>query len=60
MDADLMDTVETIRADDYAELDAALVAQLLQIERDQLDLRLEVHAKLGKAIDAFLSRSEAK
>lgn len=56
----LRDTVEALRAADYPELDAGLVAEMLSIETDHLDLRTGVLAQLEQAIDAFLRTAEAQ
>ena len=56
----LRDTVEALRATDYPELDAGLVAEILSIEADHLDLRAGVLLKLEQAIDTFLRAAEAQ
>lgn len=56
----LRDTVEALRAADYLELDAGLVAEILSIEADHLDLRAGVLAQLEQTIDAFLRTAEAQ
>lgn len=56
----LRDTVEALRATDHPELDAGLVAEILSIEADHLDLRAGVLVQLEQAIDAFLRPAEAQ
>ncbi|MXX25655.1 MAG: hypothetical protein F4Z82_09475 [Caldilineaceae bacterium SB0668_bin_21] len=56
----LRDTVEALRAIDHPELDAGLVAEILSIEADHLDLRAGVLVQLEQAIDAFLRTAEAQ
>ena len=55
----LRDTVEALRAADYPKLDSELVAQVLAIEADHLDLRAGVLTELERAVDAYLRVSEA-
>ena len=54
----LQDTVDALRATEYPDLDAGLVAEILRIERDHLDLRSGVLVRLEQAIDAFLREAE--
>lgn len=54
----LQDTVEALRAAEYPDLDAGLVAEVLRIERDHLDLRSGVLVRLEQAVDAFLREAE--
>ena len=56
----LRDTVEALRAADHPELDSELVAEILTIEADHLDLRTEVLTRLEQAVDAFLDPTEAQ
>ncbi len=60
MHEQLQDTVEALRAAEYPELDAGLVAEILTIERAHLDRRSRVLVRLEQAIDAFLHKAEAQ
>ena len=60
MSEQLQDTVEALRAAKYGDLDAGLVAQILQIERDHLDQRSDVLVRLEQAINAFLDEAETR
>ena len=59
MHEQLQATVETLRAKDFAELDAGLVEDLLAIERDCLDLRSGVLVRLEQVVDKFLLETGA-
>ncbi len=59
MHEQLQGTVEALRAAEYRELDAGLVAEILTIERLHLDLRSGVLVRLEQAIDAFLREDGA-
>ena len=58
MHAQLLDTVEALRATEHPHLDAGLVATILTIEETHLNLRSGVHDRLEQAIDAFLHDTE--
>ena len=54
MQEQLQETVEALRADEFPDLDADLVAAVLDIERRHLHQRSEVLTRLEQAINAFL------
>ena len=54
----LRDTVEALRAADHPELDPELVAEILTIEADHLDVRTGVLTRLEQAVDAFLDAAD--
>ena len=56
----LQDTVEALRAEEYPELDAALVADIMKIEGLHLNARGRVHIRLEQAIDAYLREAKAQ
>ena len=60
MHEQLQETVEALRVVEYHDLDAGLVAKILEIERDHLDRRSEVLDRLGQAIDTFLDEADTK
>lgn len=60
MHEQLQGTVEDLRSTEYPELDSELVAEVLRIERDHLNLRSEVLVRLEQAIDAFLREAKTQ
>ena len=58
MHEQLQDTVEALRAAEYPELDAGLVAEILAIEETHLIVRTGVHSRLEQAVDGFLHAAE--
>ena len=59
MQEQLLSTVEALRASDYPELDAALVAEVLILEQQRLNQRSTVHVQLERIIDAFLRKGKS-
>ena len=56
----LRDTVEALRAVEYADLDSELVAEILMIEAEHLSLRAGVLTRLEQAVDSFLDTAEVQ
>ena len=60
MHEQLLTTVEALRASEYPELDAGLVAEVLMLEQQRLDQRSGVlHVQLERIIDAFLRKGKS-
>ena len=60
MHEQLLSTVEALRASEYPELDAGLVAEVLMLEQQRLDQRSGVlHVQLERIIDAFLRKGKS-
>jgi hypothetical protein len=56
---ELLDTIEEIRKQKFPEVPADLVEQIVLIERDYTDNRLEAFKRIAQAIDAHLGKMTA-
>ena len=54
---ELLDTIEKIRAEKFADLPADLVKQIVLIERDFTDNRQEAHKRISQVIDTHLDKN---
>lgn len=59
-DQEMMDTIEDIRKQKFAELPADLVRQIVLIEKDFTENRQEAFKRVGRAIDDYLAAAGAK
>ncbi len=53
---ELLNTLETIRKDEYPELPKDLLERLLKIEYDNQDNRVEAQTKAVKVIDEYFTK----
>ena len=56
---ELLDTIEEIRKRKFSEVSADLVKQIVSIEMDFTDNRLEAHKRIAEALDAHLAEVAA-
>ena len=56
---DLLDTIEEIRKENFPEVTATLVKQIVLIERDYTDNRQEAYKRIAQAIEAHLAGNPA-
>jgi hypothetical protein len=52
---ELLETIEAIRAKEFSDLPAALVKQIVLIERDFMENRQEAFKRLSQVIDNYLA-----
>ena len=58
-DEDLLDTIEEIRKEKFADVPAELVKEILLIEANYTENRVEAYRRIEKAIDAYLEKQAA-
>jgi hypothetical protein len=56
---ELLDTIEKIRADKFADIPADLVKQIAIVERDFTDNRQEAYKRISQIIDAHIDNAAA-
>jgi hypothetical protein len=56
---ELLHTIEQIRAENFGDIPADLVSNIVNIERDFTENRQEAYKRIAQAIDAHLEKSAA-
>ena len=59
-DQDLLDTIEEIRMQEFPEVPAELVKQIVLIERDFTENRHEAYKRISQAMDIHLATTVVK
>ena len=57
---DLVDTLETLRAQKHANLDAELVKDVITAQVDFMDNPNEAFKRISQAVESYLDRKEAE
>jgi hypothetical protein len=58
-DEELLDTMEQIRKAKFADISAELVREIVLVEANYTDNRVEAYRRLEKVIDAYLEKQAA-